>query len=87
MRPFDTKVLMALNDFFESSHIVEPLYSEGSDKLSAAAFKALPKVKECLNKEDVYSSDCRLAVSKLITANANAMYVSLGCSHWTKLGL
>lgn len=83
---FDHKVIMAMNDFFESSHIVESLYSDSADKVSASAFKSLPKVKECLNKGDIYSSDCRLAVSKLITANANAMYVAPGCPYWTKIG-
>lgn len=69
---------MAMNDFFESSQIVEPLYKEGSDKISAAAFQALPKAKQCLAQGDIYSSDCRLSISKLITANANAMYVPHG---------
>lgn len=68
---------MAMNDFFESSHIVESLYSESGDKLSSSAFKALPKVQQCISKSDVSSADCRLAMSKLISANANAMYVPI----------
>lgn len=65
---------MSMDDFFDSSQIIEPLYTTGGEKVGNDAFNALPFAKECLAKGNIYSSDCRLSISKLITANANAMY-------------
>jgi hypothetical protein len=67
-------IVMSMNDFFDSSQIIESLYSEKSGKVGSEAFHALPFAKQCLAKGDIYSSDCRLSISKLITANAQAMY-------------
>lgn len=68
------QTLLEMNGFFDSSQIIESLYTDKNGQVAQAAFHALPFAKECLAKDAVQSADCRLAMSKLITANAQAMY-------------
>jgi len=67
---------MSMNDFFDSSQIIESLYTDSHGSVGVAASSALPFAKQCLEKGNIASSDCRLSISKIITANANAMYGS-----------
>jgi hypothetical protein len=63
-----------MNDFFESSQIIEDLYTDAQGQVGIQAKSALPFAKQCLAQGDIQSADCRLSISKLITANTHAMY-------------